>query len=93
MAKTHRIGKQISMNAEAYDKFVSLSKQEQLDYVTNNSDPKDVSNAEKILKHVPNGDNISSTGSREAKADNAANDKSGSNQTSSKGRGSVTEKS
>lgn len=55
MAKTRKIGG-ISFSAEGYEKFVSLSKEEQIEQVYNSLNPKDRVQAEELLSRIPNGD-------------------------------------
>lgn len=65
---------------EAYQKFVSLSKEQQIDKVANSLSPKDRAQAERLLAHTPNGD--SNTAKAENKGGNAkrpANGGKGSN--------------
>lgn len=74
------IGKTIGMDAESYKKFVSLSKEEQVNKVYNMLSPKNMEQAEELLKHVPNGDNISKGSPKPSKADNTASDTGNSTQ-------------
>lgn len=64
MAKSHQVGP-ISFSESGYKKFVSLSKEKQIEKVTNALNPKDPKQAEKILSHVPNG-NVSTGNDSEA---------------------------
>lgn len=64
MDKVHMIGKTISMDADTYDKFKTLSKKEQTDYVYNSLSPKNMEQAIELLKGVPHG-NISSRNDKE----------------------------
>lgn len=60
----------ISFTTEGYEKFVSLSKKEQIQQVYNSLNPKDMVQAEKELKGVPNGD--SSRATSETNSNNAS---------------------
>lgn len=62
----------LSLTTEGYDNFVSLSGKEQLEQVYNSLSPKDYVQAEKALKGVPNGDNISGGMDKESKGDKPA---------------------
>lgn len=73
-----RIGNISFGTQQAYDKFVSLSKKEQVEKVYNSLSPKDMAQAEKLLSRVPNGD--SETNSRQPEK--------GSNTTEATGKGS-----
>lgn len=87
------IGNTISMDAEAWNEFVSLPKEKQIEKVYNSLSPKNMEQAEELLKKVPNGSNISDGSPKTTKSNNATNDKIGSDEVSSKGRGTSSEKS
>lgn len=72
---TKRIGGLSFGSEEAYQKFVSLSKDEQIDKLANSLSPKDRVQAESLLAHTPNGD--SSTVKAENKGGNAKRPASG----------------
>lgn len=80
MKKSYRIqghGYSRSMDKNEYDNFVSLSKQAQLDIVNNDLSPKNMKQAEEILKNIPNGDNGSGVRKEAgtAKTDDTAGDR------------------
>lgn len=54
----------ISMDEDAYNKFVSLSKEQQTERVFNAMKPVSMDAVELALKDVPNGDNISKGGAK-----------------------------
>lgn len=61
----------ISFSKEGYEQFKVLSKQEQIEFVTERLNPKDPERAEKLLTHIPNG-NIVQRDEQKAVADNAS---------------------
>lgn len=60
----------ISMDDNAYKKFVSLSKEQQVKKVFNAMKPVNMDAVHEALKGIPNGDNISKGGSKEITASN-----------------------
>lgn len=90
--KEYTIG-HLSMNTEAYNKFVSLPKDSQLKEFMKNMSPKNEELAKEQLKNVPNGDNISKGGSEKASNDNQTGDTRGGNKAGAEGRKPSTEKS
>jgi len=64
MDKGRKIGG-ISFSEEGYNKFVSLTKEKQLEKVYNSLNPKDMEQAELALKNVPNGGDIGKGVSKE----------------------------
>lgn len=62
MEKIYKVGS-TTMSKEAYDNFVSLDKQGQIEYLNSVMSPKNEELAIEALKNVPNGGNNISKGS------------------------------
>jgi hypothetical protein len=84
MEKVYKVANR-SMDQEQYDKFVSLSKKEQVNMVYEGMSPKNIEAAEEALKDVPNGDITSRNDSKSGKASAAVGDNGGKGDTSKPG--------
>lgn len=70
--KSRKVGGISFGSEEAYQKFLSLGKNEQVERVYNSLSPKDRNEAERLLKNVPNGDKDSTGRAESDKKDKAA---------------------
>lgn len=84
MAKSKIVGG-ISFSEEGYEKFVSLTKDKQLEKVYNSLNPKDMEQAELALKNVPNGGNINKGSQKQDSINNTSNAGGGDEAVGSKG--------
>lgn len=85
MAKTksYSVG-EVSFTEAGYNEFKAKSKEEQVDYIANSLSPKSVTKAEKLLKNVPNGDNISEGVAATGEPGNTTSDAGGNAKNNSK---------
>jgi len=82
----------VSFTKEGYEKFTQLTKEKQIEKLSNLLNPKDDKRAEKLLKHIPNGDIIQGDG-QETEQHNETGTAEGSSEFSGNGQKSRPKKS
>lgn len=81
-----------SFTAEGYEKFVSLTKEEQIKQISDGLSPKDPEQAEKLLTRIPHGTGVS-TGNDKQASESPADDTGRNEENNTKGSKSTGGKS